>query len=144
MTIVGDQGDLPVVELLATSLLLQGARAMLSIGSQPTRRGVSRTRSYRQAFLVAYASRIGERLRKANEATVSAIGDSRLLPVLSSRSRAVDELMEKTFPRLAQKRVSVSNAAGWGAGTAAADLALLEVHEALSHTSDRGRSEAAS
>jgi hypothetical protein len=105
---------------------------------------VSRTRSYRQAFLLAYASRIGERLRAANEATVSAIDDSRLLPVLSSRSRAVDELMEQTFPRLAQKRVSVSNAAGWGAGTAAADLALLEVHEALSDTADGRRSEAAS
>lgn len=138
MTIVGDQGDLRVVELLATSLLLQGARAMLSIGSQPSRSGVSRTRSYRQAFLVAYASRIGERLRAANEATVSASDAGRLLPVLSSRSLAVDELMEKTFPRLVQKRVSVSNAAGWGAGTAAADLALLEVHEALS---DRTRTD---
>jgi hypothetical protein len=139
MTIVGDQGDLRVVELLATSLLLQGARAMLSIGSQRTRRDVSRTRSYRQAFLVAYASRIRERLRTASEATVSAIDDSRLLPVLSSRIHAVDELMEKTFPRLVQKRVSVSNAAGWGAGTAAADLAQLEVHEALSDTADGRR-----
>jgi hypothetical protein len=144
MTVVGDHGDLRVVELLATSLLLQGARAMLSVGSQQTHRGVSRTRSYRQAFLVAYASRIGERLRAANEATVSAIDDSRLLPVLSSRSRAVDELMEETFPRLVAKRVSVSNAAGWGAGTAAADLALLEVHEALSDTAEGRRSEAAS
>jgi hypothetical protein len=68
-----------------------------------------------------------------------------LLPVLSSRSLAVDELMEKTFPRLVQKRVSVSNAAGWGAGTAAADLAMLEVHEALSDRTrtDRQRSTAA-
>jgi hypothetical protein len=144
MTIVGDQGDLRVVELLATSLLLQGARAMLSSGPQPSRGAVSRTRSYRQAFLVAYASRIGERLRAAHEATVSDLEASRLLPVLSSRSRAVDELMEKTFPRLVQRRVSVSNAAGWGAGTAAADLALLEVREALSDTADGRRWEAAS
>jgi hypothetical protein len=64
MTIVGDESDLRVVELLATSLLLQGSRAMLSIGSQTSLSGVSRTRSYRQTFLVAYASRIGERLEK--------------------------------------------------------------------------------
>jgi hypothetical protein len=131
-TVIGDEGDLRAVELLATSLLLQGTRAMLSTGSQMTRSGMSRTRSYRQAFLVSYASRIGERLRAANEASVSAVDASRLLPVLSSRSRAVDELMERNFPRLVYKTVSISNAAGWGAGRAAADLALLDVHEALS------------
>jgi hypothetical protein len=133
-TVVGDEGDLRAVELLATSLLLQGTRAMLSTGSQLSLSGVSRTRSYRQAFLVAYASRIGERLRVANEASVSAIDASRLLPVLSSRSRAVDELMERSFPRLVHKRVSISNAAGWGAGTAAADLAVLNIHESLSES----------
>jgi Protein of unknown function (DUF2786) len=130
-TVVGDPGDLRAVELLATSLLLQGSRAMLSAGSQSSYRGVSRTRSYRQSFLVAYASRIGERLREANEASVSCVEDSRLLPVLASRSRAVDELMEQAFPRLVAKQVSISNAAGWGAGTAAADLALLNAHETL-------------
>ena len=54
------------------------------------------------------------------------------LPVLSSRSRAVDELMERDFPRLVHKRVSISNAAGWGAGRAAADLASVDIHAALS------------
>ena len=144
-TVVGDEGDLRAVELLATSLLLQGARAMLSTGSQLSLSGVSRTRSYRQSFLAAYASRIGERLRLANEASVSTVDAGRLLPVLSSRSRAVDELMEQTFPRLVHKRVSISNAAGWGAGTAAADLASLNVHQSLrdGNAADGGRSQAA-
>jgi hypothetical protein len=104
---------------------------MLSTGSQSSLSGVSRTRSYRQAFLAAYASRIGERLRLANEAGVSSVDADSLLPVLASRNQAVDDLMEQTFPRLVQKRVSISNVAGWGAGTAAADLALLDVHESL-------------
>ena len=130
-TVVGDEGDLRAVEVLTTSLLLQGTRAMLSTGSQSSLSGVSRTRSYRQAFLAAYASRIGERLRLANEASVSSVDADSLLPVLASRSQAVDDLMEQTFPRLVQKRVSISNVAGWGAGTAAADLALLDVHESL-------------
>jgi Protein of unknown function (DUF2786) len=143
-TVVGDEGDLRVVELLATSLLLQGTRAMLSAGAQLGLSGMSRTRSYRQAFLVAYASRIGERLRVATEASVSALDASRLLPVLASRSRAVDELMERNFPRLVHKRVTISNAAGWGAGRAAADLALLDIHEALndSDAADERRSQA--
>jgi hypothetical protein len=55
-----------------------------------------------------------------------------LLPVLTSRSRAIDELMERNFPRLVHKRVSISSAAGWGAGRAAADLALFDIHAALS------------
>jgi hypothetical protein len=137
-TVVGDAGDLRVVELLATSLLLQGSRAMLSTGSQRSVGGVSRTRSYRQSFLAAYASRIGERLQSVNEASVSATDASRLLPVLAARSRAVDELMQQTFPRLVSKHVSIGNAAGWGAGTAAADLALLDVHESLRGAAAQG------
>lgn len=134
VTVVGDELDLRVVELLTTSLLLQGSRAMLATGSQSTRSGVSRTRSYRQSFLVAYAGRIGERLRAANETSTSDTDASRLLPVLSARSRAVDELIEQQFPDLVSKRVSVSNAAGWGAGRAAADLARLDVNQALERT----------
>lgn len=111
-TVVGDQADLEMVELLTTSLLLQGTRAMLSTGSQHGRGGVSRTRSYRQSFLAATDAR-------------------KLLPVLSERSRAVDDLTEQQFPQLIPKGISVSNAAGWGAGLAAADLALFDVHQAL-------------
>jgi hypothetical protein len=142
--VVGDEGDLRAVELLVTSLLLQGTRAMLSTGSRLTRSGVSRTRSFRQAFLVAYASRIGERLREANEASVSAIHDDRLLPVLSARSRAVDELMEERFPHLVHKRVSITSSAGWGAGQAAADLATLGIHESLNDGQAAGRRSQAS
>jgi len=69
-TIVGDEGDLRLVELLGTSLLLQGTRAVLSTGSQRSLGGVSCTRSYRQAFLVAYgpasASGCGRSTRRAS------------------------------------------------------------------------------
>jgi hypothetical protein len=137
-TVVGDQVDLQLVELLATSLLLQASRAMLSTGSQLSRSGVSRTRSYRQSFLVAYADRIGERLRSTNEASQSASDAGKLLPVLSARSRVVDDLLEQRFPNLVSKQVSVSNSAGWGAGRAAADLALFDVHEALNDDCGEG------
>ena len=137
ITVLGDEIDLEAVELLTTSLLVQATRAMLAAGSQITRRGQSRTRSYRQSFLVAYAVRIRERLSDATDETVSTIrkemgetepgGDSRLLPVLAARQRVVDELFDGLFPELVHKAVSVSNHDGYRAGRAAADLAILDI-----------------
>ncbi|MGH3889234.1 MAG: DUF2786 domain-containing protein [Pseudonocardiaceae bacterium] len=126
-TVLGDEVDLEVVELLTTSLLVQATRAMVSAGSQITRAGQSRTRSYRQSFLIAYATRIGERLTAARDAGAAAIPDpARLLPVLAARERVVDELFESMFPESVSRSFSVGNAAGWHAGRAAADLAVLE------------------
>ncbi len=131
VTLLGAETDLDVVELLTTSLLVQANRAMLAAGRQIGRDGVSRTRSFRQSFLVAYATRIGERLATADTAAASAEGEARLLPVLAARSRAADDLTAELFPQVVERAVSVSNAAGWGAGRAAADLALFDVHSAV-------------
>ncbi len=141
ITVLGDDVDLEVVELLTTSLLVQATKAMLAAGSRTTRGGRSRTRSYRQAFLVAYATRISERLNAASEEAVSATRremgeaeserDSRLLPVLAARQQVVDDLFDEMFPQLRRKSVSVSNADGYRAGRAAADLAVLDVRRSL-------------
>ncbi len=135
VTVLGDEVDLEIVELLSTSLLLQASRAMVHAGRQTDRRGQSRTKSFRQSFLVSYAARIGERLTEASAAAqaevVHELGDGRLLPVLASRERAVDELFARLFPALTTRRVSVSNHAGWGAGRAAADLADLDVRRSV-------------
>lgn len=136
VTVLGDHVDLEIVELLATSLLVQATRAMLAGGSQVNRHGHSRTRSYRQSFLVAYASRIRERLSNATDEVTSdtaaeAGEDSRLLPVLAARQRVVDELFEEMFPGLVHKPIAASNADGWRAGRAAADLAVLETRRSV-------------
>jgi hypothetical protein len=147
VTVLGDDIDLDTVETLTTSLLVQATGAMLAGGRQTTRYGQSRTRSYRQSFLVAYATRIGERLQAATaeavaETEASAAGSptddgggtsasSRLLPVLAARERAVDALCDELFPRLVSKTTSVSNAAGYHAGRAAADLAVLDAGRPL-------------
>ncbi len=141
-TVVGPETELDIVELLTTSLLLQANRAMLAAGRHTTRSGTSRTRSFRQSFLVAYASRIGERLhtadRSATEAAQAAehksterVADQKLLPVLAARSKVADEMMDRLFPGLVSRPVSVSNAAGWTAGRAAADLAQFDVHNPI-------------
>jgi hypothetical protein len=131
-TVLGDEVDLEIVELLSTSLLVQATRAMVSAGSQITRTGRSRTRSYRQSFLIAYATRIGERLTTARDVGAAAVADpARLLPVLAAREHVVDELFESMFPRSVSRSYSVGNAAGWHAGRAAADLAVLDTRRAV-------------
>jgi len=131
-TVLGDEVDLEIVELLSTSLLVQATRAMVSAGSQTTGTGRSRTRSYRQSFLIAYATRIGERLSTARDVSTAAVADSaRLLPVLAARERVVEDLFESMFPQSVSRSYSVGNAAGWYAGRAAADLAVLDTRRAV-------------
>lgn len=134
VTLVGHPGDLDAVELLSTSLLVQATRALTAVGSQVARDGRSRTRSFRRSFLIAYAGRIGERLREsATEA--EALADTEhggaLVPVLAARDDAVHETFTTMFPDLVRRSVTVSNTRGWGAGRAAADLADLDVRRGV-------------
>ena len=127
-TVVGFESDLEFVDVLYTSLLVQATSAMVAAGSQFDRSGRSRTRSFRQAFLLAYATRIGQRLRAAEAASRAAAAEeygAALLPVLADRSAAVKAAEAAAFPGAVSRSVSVSNAAGWAAGSAAADLASL-------------------
>jgi hypothetical protein len=138
VTVVGEETDTEIVEVLTTSLLVQAGRAMLAAGGRVDRRGTSRTKSFRQSFLVSYAQRIGERLTEASERAESEVVQSvgsavagRLLPVLVAREQAVQERMAELFPNVVTRSVSVSNSAGWTAGRAAADQATLTPHPAL-------------
>ncbi|MFF2142624.1 DUF2786 domain-containing protein [Kitasatospora sp. NPDC058190] len=143
-TVIGFDGDLDGVELLYTSLLVQATHALNKAGSGKD----SRSKAFRQSFLVAYAARIRERLTTATERTTSAaaagrhlredgteeqlLPDERLLPALAARSAKVDEEVGRLFPKLVSQRVRVSDGEGWAAGRAAADRAALhgrgEIH----------------
>jgi hypothetical protein len=126
-TLIGEPADLEAVELLVTSLLVQANAAMLRYGQQADRRGTSRTRSFRRSFLIAYASRIGERLMASTEEATAQTGRvSELLPVLRSARERVEDACTQMFPQTVSREVSVSNGMGWAAGRAAADLALLD------------------
>jgi hypothetical protein len=128
VTIVGAELDLQLTELLSTSLLVQANRAMLAAGKHIGHRGESRTRSFRQSFLMAYAQRIGERLQKTTDATQAAVPAAdadRLLPVLTRREEQVEKLFTKLFPDTITRRTRITNGAGWEAGLTAADQAQL-------------------
>ena len=133
-TAVGMLVDLELVEMLFTSLLIQATREMTHAGNARTtapgyQNGrLNRSPSFRRAFLLAYATRIGERLAEAGEragaeATTSHGAD--LVPVLARRSAAVDSAFTLLFPQTREMRATRVNARGWDAGRAAADRAVF-------------------
>jgi hypothetical protein len=136
-SIVGFPTDLDSTELLFTSLLVQATRAMTQAKPSADGYGRNTTRSFRQSFLTAYASRIGERLNAAaegvgREMSASASG-AQLLPVLAARDDAVRDAFEKQFPELTQHATTINNREGWASGRAAADRASLHGRQAVAH-----------
>lgn len=137
--VYGLAGDLAAIDLLFTSLLVQADRAIAAAGSQVDRSGRSRTRSFRQAFLVGFATRVGARLRQAGAAGLAdaeTAHGAALVPVLAARDAAVDAAFSTAYPRTVRSRVGTTNAAGWAAGAAAGDAATLDRGRALRGSAD--------
>jgi hypothetical protein len=128
-TVVGFADDLAATEMLFTSLLVQAQVALQgATGTAPpgTR---ARSRSFRAAFLYAYAYRVSERLEEINAYVVAeaeAETGSSILPVLAARSSVIDAAIDEMFGTL---RRSTSRRAldpvGWASGVSAADRARL-------------------
>ncbi|WP_218003506.1 DUF2786 domain-containing protein [Nocardia concava] len=132
VTIVGDDADLEAIELLTTSLLVQATRAMIATGNENTDNDEARSRAFRKSFLVAYATRIGERLEAASATTIAESPDpERLLPVLASHQLAVDAAFDTLFPQARNRGVTIRSAEGWDAGRAAANRARLNPQRPL-------------
>ena len=137
-TVVGFPTDLDSTELLFTSLLVQATRAMTQAKPSRDMYGRNTTRSFRQSFLTAYASRIGERLSAATDGVdremTESMGRARLLPVLAARDDAVRDAFETRFPELTQHASTINNREGWASGRAAADQASLHGRQAVAPT----------
>jgi len=110
---------------------------MLREGTERDAYGRSRTRAFRQSFLVAYALRIGERLSQATvhaeqEAVATSSGQD-LLPVLNVplTHQAVDDAVDEMFGNglVYDRAARVSDEEGWYPGLAAADMAALHGRE---------------
>lgn len=124
--VVGHPADLEAVELLFTSLLVQAVANLQRLGTRVDPDGRSRTKSFRRAFLLGFAGRIGQRLaesaRRAEEAARSEYG-SELAPVLQGRDDAVSETLHRAFPFTRSTRSTTTNSEGVLAGRRAADTA---------------------
>ncbi|MET7567783.1 DUF2786 domain-containing protein [Streptomyces sp. NPDC005492] len=127
-TVVGFEGDLEVVELLYTSLLVQATTAMTRAEAAQRAGGRRRTKTFRQSFLAAYAHRIGTRLAEAAGTQVT----DDLLPVLATREVAVTDRVDEMFPETTTTRLrGVSDEAGWTEGAEAADRAQVRARPPL-------------
>ncbi|MER0426258.1 DUF2786 domain-containing protein [Streptomyces microflavus] len=149
-TVVGFEADLDAVELLFTSLLVQGTAAMTRAEAGQRASGRKRTKTFRQSFLMAYAQRLGSRLADTAERATAAAdadtetgagtaeGTSGLLPVLAARDVAVTETAERMFPRTTTTRVrGATDLDGWNHGTEAADRARMGDHRKGPHGGPR-------
>ncbi|GGV19936.1 DUF2786 domain-containing protein [Streptomyces spectabilis] len=135
-TVVGFEPDLDVVELLYASLLVQGAAAMTTAEADQRAGGRNRTKTFRQAFWMAYAHRVGARLEAAAAPVTHEDGDGALLPVLVARDVSVTDRTERMFPETTTTRVrGVVDGAGWAEGAAAAAGATLHARVRLPDTS---------
>ena len=122
-TVIGTPTDADLVEMLFTSLLIQATRAMAEAGAR--RAGsFDRSSSFRRSFLMSYALRIGERLNEANDAATASYG-SALVPLLQRQTSAVQQEVDRLFPRLRQGSAGRYNSLGWEAGREAADRAVF-------------------
>ncbi len=128
-TLVGFASDVAATEVLFTSLLVQAQTAMQAAAATAPAGARTRSRSFRTAFLVAYAYRIGERLAAINAAVVSDVEAEThrsILPVLAARSSAVDAAVDEMFGALRPSAVRGGyDPAGWASGHDAADRARL-------------------
>ncbi len=120
--VFGHASDLDKVETLYASLAIQAARAMVKAPIPPG----DTPRRFRHAFLLAYASRIGQRLREAEEAAKAAARAESADPtsmavVLTNRAAAVDSALKDAFPRTRKARSSATSGAGWRSGRSAAE-----------------------
>ncbi|MER6094258.1 DUF2786 domain-containing protein [Streptomyces sp. NPDC001728] len=123
-TVVGFEADLDPVELLYTSLLVQGTSAMTRAEAEQRAGGRKRTKSFRQSFLLAYANRLGTRLATTSR-RVEAEAPT-LLPALASRDVAVTTRTDELFPETRTARVRAAwDEEGWTHGASAADRAGL-------------------
>ncbi len=132
-TVLGYGEDVAGVELLFTSLLVQAQHALAEAARHAAPGTRTRSQSYRSAFLLAFAQRIGERLREINDAVLAsaeAEHGGRFLPVLESQSDSLDAFMAERFRDTVTSRVRGGyDAAGWTGGRFAADRARLTFGE---------------
>lgn len=127
-SVLGFASDIEACELLFTSLLVQSQVALRAEAATAPPGSRVRSRGFRSSFLLAYAHRIGDRLRAVNQTVESeaAAADGTLLPVLAARTSEVDDAVEEMFGDLKKMQVrGGTDHLGWARGELAADRARL-------------------
>ncbi|HXY91138.1 MAG TPA: DUF2786 domain-containing protein [Acidimicrobiia bacterium] len=138
-TVFGYTDELDAVEELYTSLLVQAVQAIRRAGPKVDAYGRSRTKRFRRAFLLAFACRIGQRLRDTVRDTVEHAtmqAGVALVPLLAARAARSAAAAEAAFPHTRRVAPVASDGEGWRAGTSCADAADLSVAPKLDRRPD--------
>lgn len=124
--LIGFPTDLEGVDLLFTSLLVQGQKAMAVASATAPPGARTRSQAFRAAFLLGFTGRIGERLAEVNRlAFADADGDA-FLPVLRSHDTRIDAFIEQHFSDTRDMQVrGGSDPLGYAHGELAGDTANL-------------------
>ena len=129
-TVFAFPDELDIIEDLFTSLLVQATKALRREGAKQDASGRSRTKRFRRSFLVAFATRIGQRLAETSDAAVAeaeqATGRS-LVPVLAGRAEAAHDAATEAYPETRPFAANATDGEGWFAGTMFGDRADLGV-----------------
>ena len=91
--------------------------------------GRSRTKRFRRSFLLAFAFRIGQRLRETVDITVSTVAaetGTALVPLLTSRDIAAAAAAKAAFPHIESFSPSASDREGWFKGRLFAETTDLQ------------------
>ena len=137
-TVFGGAADLGAAEELYTSLLVQAGAGLRREGSKRDGRGRNRTTRFRRSFLVAFAVRIGCRLREAADRVTSdaeAATGTALVPLLARDDAAAQAAATAAFPDTVSLSPAASDWEGWVAGTVFGDSADLSAGPMLERRS---------
>ncbi|MFF0770915.1 DUF2786 domain-containing protein [Nonomuraea wenchangensis] len=132
----GYQSDLDAVQMLYGSLALQMTKEVKAVTA------TKRVATARKSFLLGFASRVGEKLREANQAATAEIptsstGSSTAL-VLRDRQAAVDAYFNKQAPNTrANRGPTIGDPHAYLAGREAGDRADIGGNARLSATGQR-------
>lgn len=128
-SVVGFPADVSAVEMLFTSLLVQAQASLTEASRRAPAGSRPRSRSFRSAFLLAYADRIGQRLAAISDSLIAEAEASTghaVLPALRDRADVVGRFVDDQFPNLGSHTVRGGHdAAGWARGRIAGDIAQL-------------------
>lgn len=133
--VYGTEADIDATEAIWTSLLMQQAHAMAPAEAEWKVTNDTRhhwykesAKSFRQSFMLAYASRIAQRLAEAKTESVAdyerETGTSTAL-VLRNKAQLVQDTFSDAHPNTRKSTARSSSASGASAGRAAANNANL-------------------
>lgn len=144
--LIGYESDVAMTEMLYTSLLVQATSALSSPEVKASKPGYEHGTAFSRSFLIAYASRIGQRLA---ESGIEAAAAADAAPVEGARSVALvladrmADVEEDVFRRYGKLRTSrsttgASSSEGYAAGRSAADRADLSTNRRVTTGTVRG------